>query len=143
MTVPVNSLVVPVYDNAESIVSLVEAVRHVDDLTIGELEVVFVLDGSPDNSNELLLSTLSATPMRARLVEHSRNFGAFAAIRTGMSIARGRYIAVMAADLQEPNALIVEFFNRLASAEVDVVVGRRANRKDRGDNFSRLYWSLY
>jgi glycosyltransferase involved in cell wall biosynthesis len=143
MAVAVNSLVVPVYDNAESIVALVEAVRHIDDLTIGELEVVFVLDGSPDNSNELLLSTLNATPMRARLVEHSRNFGSFAAIRTGMRIARGRYIAVMAADLQEPNALIVEFFNRLASAEVDVVVGRRVNRKDRGASFSRLYWSLY
>src|SRR5262249_24036043 len=78
----------------------------------------------------------------ARVVEHSRNFGSLAAVRTGLGLAAGSRIAVMAADLQEPPELIVEFFGRLASGETDVVAGERPSRDDRGDGFSKLYWRL-
>jgi glycosyltransferase involved in cell wall biosynthesis len=91
----------------------------------------------------LLIDALARSGARARIVEHSRNFGAFSAIRTGMRFARGQYIAVMAADLQEPPDLIVEFLRRLRSASVDVVAGERASREDRGDGASKLYWRLY
>ena len=77
------------------------------------------------------------------MVEHSRNFGAFAAIRTGMIFANGRYIAVMAADLQEPPELIIEFFGYSQPTDADVVAGMRASRNDRGDAISKLYWRLY
>jgi glycosyltransferase involved in cell wall biosynthesis len=143
VSVPVNSLVVPVYNNAESIPELIDAVTHIADRTSGEFEVIFVLDGSPDHSRELLAEHLCGSRIRARMVEHSRNFGAFAAIRTGMSLASGRHIAVMAADLQEPPELIVEFFRILATKDTDVVAGVRARRNDRGDAASKLYWRLY
>lgn len=139
----VNSLVVPVYDNASSIVALVHAVEHIASRSEGDLEAIFVIDGSRDDSRRVLLSALGAGQAHARVVEHSRNFGAFAAIRTGMSRAKGRYVAVMTADLQEPPDLIVEFFRRLATGDVDVVAGKRASRDDRGDKASRLYWRLY
>ncbi len=139
----VNSLVIPVYKNADSIVALVRAIEHIASQSDGELEAIFVLDGSPDNSRQLLLDALDTSPTHARVVEHSRNFGAFAAVRTGMSLANGRYIAVMAADLQEPPDLIVEFLSRLATDDMDVVAGKRASRHDRGDGASRLYWRLY
>lgn len=140
---PVNSLVVPIYNNSGSIAALVEAVEHIAARVEGTLEAVFVIDGSPDDSRELLLDALQDIPTNARVVGHSRNFGAFSAIRTGMKLARGRYVAVMAADLQEPPDLVVEFFARLASGEVDVVAGERRSRNDRGDRASRLYWRLY
>jgi polyisoprenyl-phosphate glycosyltransferase len=143
MSASVNSLVVPVYKNAESVCELVDAVGYIADRIVGELEVIFVLDGTPDNSQELLVEQLSASRTRARMVEHSRNFGAFAAIRTGMSLAGGRYIAVMAADLQEPPELIIEFFRILAGEGADVVAGMRASRKDRGGAIATLYWRLY
>ncbi len=139
----VNSLVVPVYDNASSIVALVQAVEYIASCSEGELEAIFVIDGSRDDSRQVLLNALGAGQTHARVLEHSRNFGAFAAIRTGMSRAKGRYVAVMTADLQEPPDLIVEFFRRLASGDVDVVAGKRASREDRGDTASRLYWRLY
>jgi glycosyltransferase involved in cell wall biosynthesis len=60
-----------------------------------------------------------------------------------MSLAQGDYIAVMAADLQEPPELIIEFFSRLATKEIDVVAGKRASRNDRGDAISKFYWRLY
>jgi glycosyltransferase involved in cell wall biosynthesis len=143
VSAPVNSLVVPVYNNALSIAELVEAVESISSRVTGELEAVFVIDGSPDNSQELLLAALSKGGLRARVVEHSRNFGAFSAIRTGLRFARGRYIAVMAADLQEPPDLVIEFLARLATGRVDVVAGERASRNDRGDRASKLYWRLY
>lgn len=143
MSAPINSLVIPVYRNADSIRALVETIDRIATQIDGGLEAIFVMDGSPDNSHELLLEALTASPTPSRIVTHSRNFGSFAAIRTGMSLARGEHIAVMAADLQEPPELVVEFFARLASGQVDVVVGQRASRNDRGDTVAGLYWRLY
>jgi len=138
-----NSLIVPVYGNSRSIRPLVETVEGIEQQVKGGLETIFVVDGSPDDSRERLLAALAGRQIKAQVVEHSRNFGSFAAIRTGMSRARGRYIAVMAADLQEPPELVVEFLRRLASGEVDVVAGERRSRDDRGDSASSLYWNLY
>lgn len=139
----VNSLVVPVYGNAGSIGELIETIEHIASQLEGGLETIFVVDGSPDDSHALLLDAVQSADLQCRLVEHSRNFGSFAAIRTGMRLARGRHIAVMAADLQEPPELVIEFLKRLQSGEVDVVAGERRSRDDRGDRASKLYWSLY
>jgi glycosyltransferase involved in cell wall biosynthesis len=138
-----NSLVVPVYRNAGSIASLVAAIERIALEVDGGLETIFVVDGSPDDSRERLLSAIRPTKLSARIVEHSRNFGSFAAIRTGMILARGERIAVMAADLQEPPELVIEFLRRLSGDDVDVVAGQRVSRNDRGDAFSSLYWRLY
>ena len=134
---------IPVYGNRETIAPLVEAVEGIRDRIDGDLEVIFVVDGSPDDSQARLVEALAGRDLRARVVEHSRNFGSFAAIRTGMSLARGEHIAVMAADLQEPPDLVIEFLTRLQAGDVDVVAGVRASRDDRGDAFSKLYWLLY
>jgi glycosyltransferase involved in cell wall biosynthesis len=84
-------------------------------------------------------------PVRAQLLSHSRNFGAFAAIRTGLAAARGDDVAVMAADLQEPIELIERFYDVLARDEADIVVGTRVARAD--PFFSRvasaMFWGLY
>jgi polyisoprenyl-phosphate glycosyltransferase len=143
MSAPLNTLVVPVYRNAGTIAALVEVVEGIAARAEGRLEAVFVVDGSPDDSRDRLAARLPGASFPSRIVEHSRNFGSFAAIRTGMGVARGRYIAVMAADLQEPPELVIAFLRRLASGEVDVVAGRRASRDDRGDSASKLYWRLY
>jgi glycosyltransferase involved in cell wall biosynthesis len=135
--------VVPVYRNAGSIAALIRAVEHIAQQVEGHMEAIFVVDGSPDDSRAVLLSALQSTELSARVVDHSRNFGSFAAIRTGMLLARGNRIAVMAADLQEPPELVIEFFRRLANEDVDVVAGQRMSRNDRGDAFSSLYWRLY
>jgi glycosyltransferase involved in cell wall biosynthesis len=75
----------------------------------------------------------------------SRNFGAFAAIRAGLTEATGPYFAVMAADLQEPPTLAVEFFRRLEQGGCDVVCGVRAARDDplRARLASSLFWAAY
>ena len=143
VTPPVNSLVITVYRSAGSIPALIDRVEHIASEIEGDLEAVFVVDGSPDDSVALLAQALSSRALTARIIEHSRNFGALAAARTGLEFARGSRIALMASDLQEPSDLVITFFRRLASGEVDVVAGERVSRNDRGDSAANLYWRLY
>lgn len=141
----VYSVVIPVYGNEATLGAVVERLTAVAAGLPGRLEAVFVVDGSPDGSELVLRRLLPEARIPSRLVVHSRNFGSFAAIRTGLAAARGRYVGVMAADLQEPPELMAEFFARLATGEVDVVVGRRVARADPGASAfaSSTFWRLY
>jgi len=139
------SVVIPVYRNQESLPDLIEALTGIDVALDGKLEAVFVIDGSPDQSFPLLRQLLPQACFASQLVLLSRNFGSFAAIRCGLQAARGDYFAVLAADLQEPPELMVEFFRALSRDEADVIVGTRDSRDDPALTrfLSRTFWSLY
>jgi glycosyltransferase involved in cell wall biosynthesis len=141
----VYSVVIPVYRNEESLPFVVERLEWLDAQFDGQTEAVFVVDGSPDNSILVLRKLLAATSVRSQLISHSRNFGSFAAIRTGFLAARGEYVAAMAADLQEPVELIQSFFETLSTGDWDVAIGTRLKRHDPAVSrlFSRAYWLLY
>jgi len=124
------SLVIPVYKNAESLRDLLAACERLSERLERDLEVVFVVDGSPDASHVLLLELLPSASFPSRLAVLSRNFGSFAAIREGLRLASGSYCAVMAADLQEPPELVLEFFSALAAEPIDLVLGARVARAD-------------
>lgn len=139
------SVVIPVYRNAENLPALLDALAELRGQLHDELEVVFVVDGSPDDCYELLRTALPGRLGRTQLLLLSRNFGSFAAIRAGLEAARGDRFAVLAADLQEPPELIRGFEERLASGACDVVIGARVSRAD--PLFSRLgsalFWAAY
>jgi polyisoprenyl-phosphate glycosyltransferase len=141
---PSRSLVIPVYRNADGVDALLAVVESFSDSFDGDFEVVFVVDGSPDDSYGRLAARLPHARVRSQLLAHSRNFGSFAAIRTGLEAARGAHLAVMAADLQEPPSLIAEFFSVLDRGSADLVVGVRSSRSDGwlADRMSALYWGL-
>ena len=139
------SVIIPVYKNEESIPRLVVALTDMSEALAKQLEVVFVVDGSPDKSFEMLKTLLPQLQMPAQLIAHSRNFGSFPAIRTGLASAKGQYFGVMAADLQEPPELLVEFFKALNDAECDVTIGTRSGRSDplMSRLASSVFWGLY
>ncbi len=139
------SLIIPVYKNEESIHDLLQAIEELNRSLGGELEAVFVVDGSPDKSAELLQSFLPERGFVSKLVLLSRNFGSFAAIRVGLEHATGSYFAVMAADLQEPPELARDFFAILAEGDYDLVVGTREGRSDPllSRMSSKLFWAMY
>jgi glycosyltransferase involved in cell wall biosynthesis len=139
------SVVVPVYGNAETIPALLDRLDALAADLDAPMEGVFVVDGSPDGSLLVLRKLLPGRAFASQLVSHSRNFGSFAAIRTGFAAARGDYVAAMAADLQEPAELVSTFFGYLASGEYDVAVGTRTGRADPRTTMllSRTFWSLY
>lgn len=139
------SLIVPVYKNEASIPDLMIALKAMNHELNGDLEVVFVVDGSPDGCHALLQETLNGAGIHAQLLLLTRNFGSFAAIRNGLSVASGPYFAVMAADLQEPPELVRDFFKILENQPIDVVIGTRESRDD--PLLSRIsaqaFWFLY
>lgn len=144
-TSPVYTVVVPVYRNAESLPAVIARLAELGGRLDAPLEVVFVIDGSPDDSAQILRRTLPTAGFSSQLLCHARNFGSFAAIRTGFLAARGDFVAAMAADLQEPVELVEDFFHELAGGEYDVAVGVRRGRDDPAVSrtFSRLYWWFY
>lgn len=143
------SIVIPVYNNEASLPELLAEITSTYERfqakLPGRLEVVFVIDGSPDRSYEVLQLRLPDVSFPTQIIRHSRNFGAFAGVRTGLSHARGEFCAVMAADLQDPAEAIFEFFHTLTHEPYDVVVGARGTRDDPFSSrlFSNLFWGFY
>lgn len=139
------SVIVPVYRNASSLPALVERLARLHDRFPG-MEAVVVVDGSPDASAIILADALEGAAFPAQLHLHARNFGSFAAIRTGLANARGRRQVCMAADLQEPEELIVELLDAVADgSEHDIAIGTRIGRDDPiGMRLSSsLFWRLH
>lgn len=139
------SVVIPVYKNEACIPRLLATLSRMNEDLGGRMEAVFVVDGSPDRSLERLRAALDGLSFTAQVIAHSRNFGSFAAIRTGLNAARGDYFGIMAADLQEPPELVVAFFKALASDECDIAIGTRACRNDPlvSRMTSGVFWWLY
>lgn len=143
------SIVVPVYRNAESIGELIGALAEVQrsvHTQFGiDMEAVFVVDGSPDNSLSILEKLLPSAPFSSQILAHARNFGSFSAIRTGLAAATGEYLGMIAADLQEPPELLVAFLERLVDNSSDIVVGVRESREDPmlTQMSSGLFWKIY
>jgi len=139
------SVIVPVYRNEATLGALLDRLDSMYDKLDQSLEVVFVVDGSPDRSYIILDEALPKRRFRAHLVLLSRNFGSFAAIRMGLAAAKGPYFAVMAADLQEPEELIVDFLRSLQNEPVDIVLGIRSSREDPllSKWMAGVFWYVY
>lgn len=136
-------MVVPVYGNEESLPELLEQMAALHQ-RYPDVEGVFVVDGSPDNSYALLRLRLPAMPFRSTLVSLSRNFGSHAAVRAGMASVNADAFAILAADLQQPVTSVDQFFDAL-DAGADIVIGERSSRDDRWTSrlASDLFWMLY
>lgn len=139
------SLVIPVYNNEENLPRLFQELDAFAARLPDALEIVFVVDGPTDNSLEGLQSRLSTWRVPFQLIELSRNFGSFAAIAAGLQHARGEYLAVLAADLQEPPELVLEFHRILSEGRADVVLGHRIRRADPWWSriASGMFWRVY
>src|SRR6185503_14551200 len=105
------SIVVPVYYNAvnlpETIPQLLALAGALAELSL-ELELVFVDDGSGDDSLRVLLDFQSAHPKSIAIAKLTRNFGSMAAIQAGLTLATGDCVGIIAADLQDPPELLVD-----------------------------------
>src|SRR6266516_2830989 len=105
------SIVVPVYNEEDSIPGLVTQLREVMDCLDGPAEVLLVDDGSRDAGYQLMLAANADDP-RFKPLQLSRNFGHQVAITAGMDVASGQAVVVMDADLQDPPQVILEMAAR-------------------------------
>jgi len=100
-----------------------------------EYEIIFVNDGSPDNSMEVALA-LYERDKGVRVIELSRNFGHHKAMMTGLSHARGRLVFLIDSDLEEEPELLQRFQAEMQATSADVVYG--VQRKRKGGPFERV-----
>ncbi len=142
------SVITPVYRNAESIPRLIEEFKRIGALVETRfnipVEVIFVIDRSPDASYELLEEALPRAPFRSQLILHARNSGEYAALRTGLQAGKGAYFGTIAADLQDPAEILVSFLEVLVADKCDIAVGIRESRDDPAISrfYSNLFWRL-
>jgi len=122
------SLVVPVYNEEESIDAFINAIDNELAPLKDQLEIVFVNDGSRDRTREVVEQAIARDP-RVTLVNLARNFGKEAALTAGLHQAKGDAIVPMDVDLQDPPALILEFVKLWQTGDYDTVYGIRVDRR--------------
>lgn len=92
-----------------------------------DYEIIFVNDGSPDDSAEVIRA-ISARDPRVLGITHSRNFGSQMAFRSGMELSTKDAVVLLDGDLQDPPELIEDFYSKMDEG-FDVVYGRRVKRE--------------
>ena len=124
--IPDISLIVPVYNEQEAIDLFFQSVTQVFLDTEINIEILFVNDGSSDNTLEKLKS-LAINDQRIKIITLSRNFGKEAALTAGLDFASGNTCVPIDCDLQDPPELILEMYKQW-QAGFEVVLARRKER---------------
>jgi polyisoprenyl-phosphate glycosyltransferase len=132
---PLISIVAPCYNEADAIAPFVAAMMDIIKAGEARYELVFVDDGSTDDTR-MQLSALADRHSQIRVISFSRNFGKEAALTAGLDYAEGDAVVVLDVDLQDPPELIAEFIEKWREG-YDVVY---ATRSDRGaDTFAKRF----
>ena len=137
------SIVVPVYFNEQSLPHLFDALLHVEKELFKkniEMELIFVDDGSGDESLQVLLK-LKQRRQSTRIVKLTRNFGSIHAAKAGLQFVTGNCFLCLAADLQDPPELILTMADKWLQG-AKFIICKRTNRSD--PPASKLFaWIFY
>ncbi len=125
---PAVSIVIPVFNEEQTLPPLWKRLRPVLDGLDGGAEAIFTDDGSSDGSLEVLRRMAAEDP-RVRVISFNRNYGQHAAVFAAFDRARGAVVVTLDADLQNPPEEIPKLLAKVAEG-FDVVAGRREERKD-------------
>ncbi len=132
------SVIIPLYNEADNINILVSALNaFFSENGTYKCEIIFVNDGSSDNSFELLKNA-SHRHYQFKLISFSKNFGSHAALRAGILHATGDYITFMYADLQDPLELINKLLVECTTNKNEIAWACRSNT---GNKFSERAFS--
>lgn len=138
------SVVAPAYRCAECLPELCRRIKETVEKLSPDFELIIVNDGSPDRDWEVV-QELAAGDARVKGINLSRNFGQHHAITAGIDHATGDWVVVMDCDLQDPPEEIANLYRKATDEGFDIVLGRRAGRKDRWLKrlSSRIFKSAY
>jgi len=123
---PFISIVAPCYNEEDVIDIFLENIVPILEQLKKSYEIVFVNDGSRDNTLEILKAKAKEYES-VRVISLSRNFGKEAALSAGLDMARGEAVVPIDVDLQDPPEFILDFVKKYEEG-YDVVVGKRADR---------------
>jgi len=138
------SVVVPCYNEEESINLFYEEMTRVAATMDNDFEYIFVDDGSKDRTRDILVE-LSKKDECVKYISFSRNFGKESAIYAGFENSTGDYVVMMDADLQDPPALLPEMLKHITEGGYDSVATRRVTRKGEPpirSFFARMFYKI-
>ena len=134
-------LVVPCYNEEDALPALFQdVIPALQSATGGKWQLLCVDDGSKDRTFELIAKQ-HVIDERVAGIRLSRNFGHQPAIATGLAFARGDYIGIIDADLQDPVAVLVQLYQKATRENLDVCYGVRGRRD--APLFLRIAYSLF
>ncbi len=122
------SIVIPLYNEEQSLRELYDDIRSALS-RINRYEIIFVDDGSTDNSSRVLQDIRQRDKARIKIIRFRRNFGKSAALAAGFALAQGSIVITMDADLQDDPAEIPSLMNEIKRGS-DLVSGWKKKRKD-------------
>ncbi|MDZ4822085.1 MAG: glycosyltransferase family 2 protein [Flavobacteriales bacterium] len=126
MPPPKISVIIPIYNEEENILHLHDRIHAVLKSITDSFQLVFVNDGSRDNSLHIIKS-LAQENAQVRFIDLSRNFGHQVAVSAGLDHAHGDAVVIIDADLQDPPEVIVQLYKKLMEGN-DVVYAKRKSR---------------
>ena len=132
------SVIVPVYNEEDNLRALYKELKSVIDFLNKEYEIIFIDDGSSDNSF-LILKEFSENDSRIRIIRFKKNYGLISAFDAGFHQAQGDFILAIDADLQVKADDLIKIYEELKS--YDAVVGWRRNRI-KADGFIKWFSSI-
>ena len=138
------SIVVPCYNEEESIPLFYNELKKVFDSRKEVLEIIYVDDGSSDKSLKEM-KKIASSDKNVKYICFSRNFGKEAAMYAGLSHATGDYITIMDVDLQDPPSMLPEMIRLIEEADYDIVGTRRVTRKGEPvirSFFARIFYKI-
>ena len=138
------SIIVPCYNEEESIPYFYKEINKVSKKMKNNFEFIFVNDGSSDKTINVI-KKYNKKDKRVKYISFSRNFGKEAAIYAGLSLSTGDYVAIMDADLQDPPILLPEMVSIIENEKYDSVGTRRVTRKGEPrirSFFARMFYRI-
>ena len=117
------SVVVPCYNEQDTINAFYQEVTHVLDKIGCSYEILFVDDGSKDQT-KIMMQNLAENNNKVHYMSFSKNFGKEGAMYAGFCNANGKYVAVMDADMQDPPTLLPEMLRIIEEENYDCVATR-------------------
>ena len=128
------SIIIPVFNEEENIQKLFERLFQVVSRLSSDFELIFINDGSKDNTLQLV-KDLAATEPKVKYINLSRNFGHQIAVSAGLDTCLGQRVVIIDADLQDPPELVLEMDQKMNEG-YHVVFARRRKRK--GESLAKL-----
>ena len=139
------SIVVPCYNEEESLPLFLEAVESIARNITHDIEYIFINDGSTDGTLNVLRELHVQLPDKVRYLSFSKNFGKEAGLYAGLQASKGELVTVMDADLQDPPELLPQMIERIENSEIDCVGTRRIDRQGEPpirSFFARVFYKL-
>ena len=138
------SVIIPAYNESKNIPVIITELNN-KFLNFADLEIVFIDDGSKDNTWEVLNQALKQNS-NIKAIKFSRNFGKEAAIFAGLKEACGEACIVMDCDLQHPVQTAVEMYNIWINNDIDIVEAKKSSRGEEGflnKVFAKLFYGFF